>query len=261
MTIQLKRLDTPEGRFYYYARNHKSTLEDGGLVIMPSVTTILSTLDSQRLKHLEAEMGKEALAQIGQKAARRGTCMHSFLENYLICLQKTGDEEKSLLYAQKKTVIDLKNEGFEDESIANGRGLFYNYIHEGYLSRIKKVLCTEQFVWSLKHRFSGTLDFGFVDMAMKIVIADFKSANGIKDAETIHKYEMQTAAYTIAFEEIYKKKVDHSELWISGPLGIQEQILQGTEMEQRKEEFLQLSSEFHANWDMKGIVNKYYKPA
>jgi hypothetical protein len=32
-------------------------------------------------------------------------------------------------------------------------------------------------------------------------------------------------------------------------------------MEQRKEEFLQLSSEFHANWDMKGIVNKYYKPA
>ena len=40
-----------------------------------------------------------------------------------------------------------------------------------------------------------------------IVIGDFKSASSIKDDETIHKYELQLAAYIIAFEEIYNKKV------------------------------------------------------
>jgi ATP-dependent exoDNAse (exonuclease V) beta subunit len=227
---------------------------------MPSVTTVLSRLDSQRLQSLEAEMGKEQLEKIGQKAARRGTCMHSFLENYLICMQKTGDNDKSLLYTQKKTPTDLRNEGLDEEAIANGRGLFYNYIHEGYLDRIRKVLCTEMFVWSLKHRFSGTLDFGFADMMMKIVIADFKSANGIKDDETVHKYELQTAAYVMAFEEIYKKKVDRSELWISGPHGIQEVVLAGAAMEERKSEFLQICADFHRDWDAYGIVEKYYKP-
>lgn len=256
--IKLKRLDTPEGRFYYYASNQKATLENGDLVIMPSVTTILSTLESKRLQALEAEMGAEALAQVGQKASRRGTCMHLFLENYLVCLQKTGDADKSLLYTQKKTAIDLRNEGFDAESINTGRGLFYNYIHEGYLQRIKKVLCTEQFVWSMRHRYSGTLDFAFINSLNQTVISDFKSANGVKDAETIHKYEMQTAAYTLAFEEIYKKKVSHSELWISGPHGIQEQLLCGAEMAERQKEFLQLCADYHAKWDAKGIIEKYY---
>lgn len=259
--MKLKRLDTPEGRFYYYATRKDANLADGSLVLMPSVTTILSRLDSARLQSLEQEMGAEALAQIGQKAARRGTCMHLFLENYLICMQNTGDNDKSLLYTQKKTPTDLRNEGLDEEAISNGRSLFYNYIHEGYLDRIRKVLCTEKFVWSLKHRFSGTLDFAFADMMMYIVIADFKSANGIKDDETVHKYELQTAAYTIAFEEIYKKKVNRSELWISGPHGIQEKILGGAEMEERKAEFIQLCADFHSEWDAYRIVEKYYKPS
>jgi hypothetical protein len=257
--MKLKRLDTPEGRYYVYSAGKNANYADGTLILMPSVTTILGQLDSQRLINLEKEIGKEALAEIGQKAMRRGTAMHLFLENYLICLQKDSNHDKSLLYTQKKTPTDLRNEGLAEESINMGRNLFYNYVHEGYLERIKRVLLTEKFVWSLKNRFAGTLDFGFLSMLNQIVISDFKSANGIKDEETIHKYYLQLAAYIIAFEEIYNKRVSHAELWISNPHGIQERILEGTELEEMKAEFIELSNQYHRNWNPEEIIAKYYR--
>jgi hypothetical protein len=258
--MKLKRLDTPEGRYYLHASGPNPNYADGTLILMPSVTTILGQLDSSRLKALENEIGKEALNEIGQKAMRRGTAMHLFLENYLICLQHTTDKDKSLLYTQKKTPAELKADGLTDDAINMGRNLFYNYVHEGYLDRIKKVLFTEEFVWSLKTKYAGTLDFSFWSLLDQIIIADFKSANGIKDEETIHKYYLQLAAYIMAFEEIYNKKVNHAELWISNPHGIQEEILQGEELEVMKAEFIELTNQYHRNWNPEEIIAKYYRP-
>lgn len=257
--MKLKRLDTPEGRYYVYSAGKNANYADGTLLLMPSVTTILGQVDSQRLKDLENEIGKEALAEIGQRAMKRGTAMHLFLENYLVCLQKEGNHDKSLLYTQKKTPTDLRNDGITEDSINTGRNLFYNYIHEGYLERIKRVLCTEKFIWSLKNKFAGTLDFGFLNKLNQIVISDFKSANGIKDDETIHKYYLQLAAYIIAFEEIYNKQVSHAELWISSPHGIQERILHGEELESMKAEFIELANQYHRNWNPEELISKYYR--
>jgi CRISPR/Cas system-associated exonuclease Cas4 (RecB family) len=259
--MSVKRLDTPEGRYYIHVVKQGKSYEEGGFILMPSVTTILSLKVSHRLQELENEIGKEELEKIGQKASRKGTSMHRFLENYFICLRHGGNHENCLLYTQKKTPDDLKKESLEDDSISAGRNLFYNYIHEGYLDRIRKVLFTERFTWSLIHKFAGTADFVFINQDGRIVIADFKSANKIKDDETIHKYQLQLAAYTIAFEEIYKKRVDHAELWISHPLGIQDVSLSGELMEERKKEFIELSQEYHKNWNPGEIVKRYYKAA
>jgi hypothetical protein len=259
--MSIKRLDTPEGRYYVYVAKQGKSYEDGGFFLMPSVTTILSLKGSQRLQDLENEIGKEELEKIGKRAAKRGTAMHSFLENYFVCLRHGGNHENCLLYTQKKTPDELRKESLEEESVSAGRNLFYNYIYEGYLERIRKVLFTERFTWSLTHRFAGTADFAFVNQEGRIVIADFKSASGIKDEETIHKYQLQLAAYTIAFEEIYKKKVNHAELWISHPLGVQDVGLSGELMEERKREFIQLSQEYHSKWNPSEIVKKYYKSA
>jgi len=147
------------------------------------------------------------------------------------------------------------------ENVSAGRDLFYNFIYEGYLDRIKQVLFTERFTWSLLHLFAGTADFVYLNVNGKIVIADFKSASSIKDEETIEKYKLQLAAYTIAFEEIYKKKVNHAELWISHPLGVQDVKLEGAEMEQKKLEFIELTQEYHKNWNPQEIAEKYYKAA
>jgi hypothetical protein len=258
--MNLNRLDTPEGRFYVYVLKPGKTYTEGGFMLLPSVTTILSLKESKKLKKLEAEMGKEALEQIGQKAAMRGTAMHQFLENYFICLKKNDIKNEScLLYTQKKTPEDLRKKNLPAESITAGRDLFYNYIHEGYLNRIKKVLMTEGFTWSIKHTFAGTADFVFLNQENKIVIADFKSANGIKDEETIYKYQLQLAAYTIAFEEIYKKKVHHAELWISHPMGVQEVGLSGQEMTDKKNEFIKLAEDYLKKFNPHKIVERYYQ--
>jgi hypothetical protein len=258
---KLRRLDTPEGRYYVLTLKPGKTYAEGGFVLMPSVTTVLSTKPSERLQQLENEMGKEALEQLGQRAARRGTAMHLFLENYFICLRHGGNGENCLLYTQKKTPNDLKGQGIPPDSISAGRDLFYNFIYEGYLDRIKQVLFTERFTWSVKHLFAGTADFVYLSQDGRIVIADFKSASSIKDVETIHKYKLQLAAYTIAFEEIYKKKVNHAELWISHPHGVQDVTLAGQDMEDHKKEFIQLTEEYHKNWNPQEIAEKYYKAA
>ena len=139
---KLKRLDTEKGRAYVLEEN-------GTISFMPSVTSILSLKSSSYLKDLEEKIGKEELLGISQKAALRGTAMHAFLENYLICIQKKGDRDSCLLYTQRKSTDMLLHE-MEKESIAAGRSLFYNVFHSGILEKIKKVVFTEQFLYSKK---------------------------------------------------------------------------------------------------------------
>jgi hypothetical protein len=258
---QVKRVDTPVGRFYKYTINENKSYDEGGFKLMPSVTTVLGILGSDKLDKLEAEMGKEALQKLGQKAALRGTAMHMFLENYFICIKNGKDADSCLLYTQKKSPTDLVNDGLEEDRITAGRELFYNYLYEGYLERVKKVIFTERFIWSIISLFAGTADFCFVNEAGELIIGDFKSASSIKDDETIHKYELQLAAYIIAFEEIYNKKVHHAELWISHPHGIQERILGGDELEERKKQFLSLVEKYHNGWDARTVANKYCSAA
>lgn len=258
---QVKRVDTPVGRFYKYTIDENKSYDEGGFKLMPSVTTVLGILGSDKLDKLEAEMGKEALQKLGQKAALRGTAMHMFLENYFICIKNGKDADSCLLYTQKKSPTDLVNDGLEEDRITAGRELFYNYLYEGYLDRVKQVIFTERFIWSIIFLFAGTADFCFVNEAGELIIGDFKSASSIKDEETIHKYELQLAAYIIAFEEIYNKKVHHAELWISHPHGIQERFLGGDELEERKKQFLELVERYHNGWDARTVANKYCSAA
>ena len=257
--MKLSRLDTPDGRFYIYTYDQNATFKTGGFILMPSVTTVLGSVGNTKLQKLENEIGKEELAKIGAKAARRGTAMHQFLENYFVCMKQGKSPDACLLYTQKKTPLDLMRQGLTDDSIKQGRDLFYNLLYEGYLDRVRRVLFTEQFLYSINHKFAGTTDFGYLSSSNFLTITDFKSANGVKDDETIRKYLLQAAAYVIGCEEIYKKKVHHAELWISHPMGTQEVTLAGAEMELKKTEFLDILSDFHSKWNAKEIIEKYHK--
>lgn len=248
---KVKRLETPHGRVYVY--------EDGTITkFMPSVTTILAFEPSPYLQELEAKIGKEELKRIGARAAGRGSAMHKFLENYMICIKNGGHADTCLLYTQKKTIKDLEEEGFERDRIGMGRDLFYNFVYENIFDDVKKVLFTEKFLWSLKHLFAGTTDFGYLSLNDKIIITDFKSASGIRGADVIKKYKKQLAAYTLAFEENHNKKVHEAQIWISHPAGVQIETTSGEEMEQMKRDFLVLCDQFHAQWEIKPF-EEYYK--
>lgn len=239
----LKRIDTPHGRAYMLS---------GGKTVkfLPSVTSILSLKSSSYLVDLEEKLGKDTLREISERAALRGTAMHLFLENFMICMKQKGDDESCLLYTQRKSTDTLLHE-MAKERVDVGRALFYNVYHSGIFSNIKKVLFTEKFLHSEEYLFAGTTDFGFLDLEDYIVITDFKSASSPREEETIDKYKYQVAAYAIAFEEMHKKPVQRGEIWISHPDGMQTIRVSGAELEQKKVEFLELCETYHSMWDTK----------
>ena len=248
---RLRRIDTPYGRAYAWGEG-----EDA--ILMPSVTTILGFEPSEYLSDLEAKIGKEELDRIGRNAAVRGTAMHLFLENFFICRKNGGDDEKCLLYTQMKTPDELREEGIDNDKISRGRELFYNFILENVFDDIKEVMFTEQFMWSLKYLFAGTADFGFIRMSDDgKIIADFKSASGLRGADVLNKYKKQLAAYIIAFEEIYNQRITNAQVWLSSPDGMQIEILEGEELEQKKAEFIDLTRRFHEAWDVEPIRKHY----
>jgi hypothetical protein len=238
----LQRIDTPSGRAYALLR------ENEGPLFLPSVTSILSLKSSSYLVELEEKIGKEQLKYISERAAKRGTAMHLFLENYMICMSKKGDPDSCLLYTQRKSTDTLLHD-MDKDRVDVGRSLFYNIYHSGIFDKIKKVIFTEKFLHSEKYLFAGTTDFGFVDTDNYIVITDFKSASTPRDEDTLDKYKLQVAAYAIAFEEMYKKPVHRGEVWISHSDGLQTVEVMGEEMEEKKEEFVKLTETYHSMWD------------
>jgi len=237
----LKRIDIPTGRAYM--------LEDeSGYKFLPSVTSVLSLKSSSYLADLQEKIGKEDLQRISERAALRGTAMHKFLENYLICMRLKGDSESCLFYTQRKSTDSLLFE-MEKERIDKGRSLFYNVYHSGVLDNIAKVIFTEKFLYSEKYLFAGTTDFGFLDKQNRIVITDFKSASTPRTDDVISKYTVQVAAYAIAFEEMHNKPVHRGEIWISHSDGMQIIEVTGEEMEIAKVEFIKLAEAYHSMWD------------
>jgi hypothetical protein len=74
----------------------------------------------------------------------------------MICLKNGGNGDACLLYTQKKTPNDLREDAMQEDRISYGRDLFYNFVHENTFDDIKKVIFTEKFIWSLKHLYAGT---------------------------------------------------------------------------------------------------------
>ena len=80
----------------------------------------------------------------------------------------------------------------------------------------------------------------------------------MRGEETLNKYKKQGAAYALAFEEVYRKRIDEVQVWISHPEGLQIETLVGDEMEKKKKEFIELSKDFHAQWDVKPYEDYYH---
>lgn len=249
MTNKIKRVDTPHGRVYI--------VKDGADVKMyPSVTTVLSSEANPWLDKLAKDIGEAELAKISQRAANRGTVMHQYLENYLICIGYRGNGDECLLYTQKKTIKDLEN-NFDADTLEKGRLLFYTMLESDLFIKMKKPLFAEKFLWSHKFGFAGTADFGYTEITETEngdILGDFKSANSLRGEEQIKKYIKQLGAYSIAYEERTDRKVKRAEIWIAHPEGIQEIILEGALLEKAKLDFSKLCENYHKKWNKKPII-------
>lgn len=165
----MKRLDTPNGRFY---ETEKGTF--------PSVTTILGqTMTAKKRAKLEDwQSGEPNHKLILQEACDRGTYLHRRVEIALGGgnLPAYSQHEKDVLVPQ------------------------YWKAFLPFIRKIKHPVCMERQVYNPVVGYAGTLDLLAKPYASATVceIWDWKNARGWKKKEWIEDYFLQIAAYRVA---------------------------------------------------------------
>jgi len=241
----------------------------GNKLITPSVSAVVSSKDDPELENWIKEVGEEKAALISKMSMDRGTSMHKFLENYYIALSRKGNPIKSLLYTQKKTILDLEKEDIKDVSIKTGRTLFYQ-LKETFENQeeIYKVLGTEKKIIGYDLGFRGMYDINYIQKRnnrLFNILGDYKSAgNPIDKGSTKErKYKLQLAGYWYAYELDSPHRLSGAKIWVSiKNYGTQEiSVTDRNEYEDLFAEFKELALHFHKINNQDINMFKTYKVA
>lgn len=161
----------------------------------PSVTTILSALDTKWLERWKARVGEEAAAEISGMAKTRGTAIHNLAEKYLM-----NDPD----WWKGSMSINLSN---------------FKKIREHLDRNVGEIYGIEMPLHSHVLKTAGTTDL----IAMwknTPAIVDFKTARNPKKEENIEHYFIQATVYSEMVKERFGLEinkiaivmiVDHSE--------------------------------------------------
>ena len=158
-----------------------------GNVKLPGVTSILDATKSEEeraaLEIWKDRLGHESAEKITKAASTRGSKMHSYLESYLLGRENLSlfdDNEQYKLMATEIIEKGLKNR----------------------LEEIWGVECTLYY----PDKYAGTADCVGVYEGQECII-DFKNANKPKKMEYIDSWLLQTAAYSLAHNIVYKSNI------------------------------------------------------
>lgn len=209
----IERIASDFGRLYWVPSKN---------LLFPSVTTILSFgKESERVKFLRDELGDEKFREVTIRGQNRGTCMHLFLENFLIYKKRTNaPDNECLQWTLVHTDKELNEQNFTKKEIDLGRGLFWNFWYdEDFFQDIKEVVSTEEFLYSIEGRFGGTTDFFYRSVTELLKFTDFKSSTYEKFEEDVEKYKMQISAYMKAYTERTGFIADLGQIIISNQSG------------------------------------------
>lgn len=157
---------TEEGRIYYTPDGKK----------YPSITTILSTMNKDKILEWRKKVGDEEANKISRQASSRGTKMHKVCEEYIL---GTLNESK-MMPNMKQLFIQLKPE---------------------INKNIGSVYAMEQALYSHKLKVAGRCDC-IAEWNGELAIVDYKSSTKNKKESYILNYFLQCTAYSEMFEEI-----------------------------------------------------------
>ena len=161
----LKKEEGPLGRFYITPKGLK----------YPSITTVLSaTQDKEYLIKWENAVGKVEADKVRNTAARRGTRIHQYLEDYL-----NNKEVKGLSFVDKPQFDALKP------------------ILDQYVDNIR---CQEAHLYSDHLHIAGQVDC-IGDFDNRLSVIDFKTSKERKHESDILSYFLQATFYALAYEE------------------------------------------------------------
>ena len=145
----------------------------------PSITSLLYQIISKAgIEKWKASIGEEKAQKISNKASRRGTRIHGYIEKYM-----GGDE--NYFHKAPPDHMELVNLVIPqiNEKIDNIRGI-------------------EMGMWSNGLKVAGTSDL-VADYEGELAIIDWKTATYIKKEEYLLSYILQGTAYSMMLYEMY----------------------------------------------------------
>lgn len=157
--------------------NGKRYYESPNGIRLPSVTTFLSHFKKDSIQAWRKRVGEEEANRISGRASRRGTKFHSLMESYL------GNEDGFLT---EEIMPDMKQ-------------AFYNM--KPTLDRIDNIHYIETMLYSETLGLAGQVDCIAEFDGVPSVI-DFKTSTKLKKEEWIEDYFLQTAAYSLMYEDM-----------------------------------------------------------
>ena len=157
----------------------------------PSITTVLGVQKKEGLEKWRKAVGEEAANWEMARAARRGKSTHTLVEQYL------KNETPSI-----RDVLPL--------------GMFK--LMKPYLDQIDNIHCLETVMFSDKLTVAGQVDC-IAEYNGKLSVIDFKTANKERNESWIDNYFLQTTAYAIMYEEIFKKPIEQIVILLAGEDG------------------------------------------
>tara|TARA_R110000803_G_scaffold74237_2_gene138293 strand:+ start:2905 stop:3693 length:789 start_codon:yes stop_codon:yes gene_type:complete len=170
---EMKRVTIMDNR--YYSRNDE---------YYPSVTTILQYMPKNRFFETWLKDVGHNADIIMRKAGKEGTQVHEAIENYLL-----GEK-----------IQMINDAGFSNYSTFVWKMILK--FHEFWTTHKPILLETEIHLFSDKYKFAGTCDL-IVEIEGERWLLDIKTS---KSLHTSH--ELQLAAYTQAWNELYEEKID-----------------------------------------------------
>ena len=146
----------------------------------PSITTVLSGRNKEGLVKWRQNVGNDVANQIMREAAKRGTAVHTLVENYL------NNEELS-----KQDVLPVALFGMLKPELDN----------------INNIRIQEGGLYSDTYKIAGRVDC-IADYKGVLSVIDFKTSRQEKKEEWIENYFIQGAAYCEMYEERFDQPID-----------------------------------------------------
>ena len=194
---------------------------------LPSVTTILQATQSEEKKKIlenwQKKVGLENADHIRDQAAERGSVMHRIVENHITDTRH----------------LDMTELGDTAHKMAD------TLIERALESRLTEVWGVEPYL-AYGGLWAGQADLiGMHDN--KLTICDHKSSTKPKQKEWLHdSYRLQTAAYAMAFEDMFNTKIYRGINFIVTPsCYYQEFVWEAEEFRQAKYDWLRKVDEYY----------------
>ena len=192
----------------------------------PSVTSILSLTKSEEdkasLELWKQRVGYKEANRIKNDASRRGTSLHSYIEDYL---------------------RGRVNESFF-ESNEQYKNMAKEIIKKGITGRLDEVYGMEETLY-YPEQYAGTADM-IALYEGRDVIVDFKQANKPKKSDYIQDYFLQLGAYTLAHDVVHGTKMKAGIILLcTKDILFQEFKIEGAELEMYQNLFLGRVKKFY----------------